>query len=67
MSLTEVESQNAKWKTENNRKRPLPDYQGSRQGKRQLTERDGEDEHQEAESVLPVCSGTIPCKSCSTL
>ena len=49
--------------------RPLPDYRGLRRGKRRLTARNrGEDEHQEAESVLPVSSGTMSrVNACSTV
>ena len=68
MGLAEVESQYAKWKTENNGRRPLPDYEGSRQGRRRSIARDcGEDKHQEAESVLPVRSDTMSrANACST-
>ena len=50
VSLTEIESQNAKWKTENN---------GRRETATRLLRDCGEDEYKEAESVLPVRSGTI--------
>ena len=71
MSLTEEVTKCKMEDGKRQRERELPDYQGSRRGKRRgkrrFTGRDCGDKHPEAESVLLVNSGTILCKSCSTV
>ena len=60
MSLAEVEPQNMKWKTENERRETVTRLPRIEIRKEMVnSERLWKDEHQEAESVLPVSSATM--------